>query len=317
MSVKLDWLNPNGTRAKELRLYRSLTPITESNPGTLIATLAKDAITYTDVTAPAQTTLNYQLRYIANDNTEYPCDPRSYGHYPLGTGPGPQTLLRGDWNWGYFGTVPVEEFYTADELREALGTNDISPAPTIVLTNALMPYWHKYAYKGKILFIPPGDLFNNVTWAAIYNKGYMYGTDDTGPDLAHNGKVPINQRNYITKGTGKYLVRTIKSKNGPVDVYYPTSGADIIGGEWDDLITSLTSAVPYYTGNMAVGRFADYPTGSTEIVRRATITQNLQNQVSWFKRGQYTTTPDFEASQGARSANCGWTPVLEYEYNGV
>lgn len=320
MSVKLDWKNPNTAISKGVRIYRSLALITELNVGDLLATLPGDALTYTDVTAPMNTVIYYQLVFVGLDDQLVPCGSQPYGHFPGGTGPGQQSLLRGSWGCGYFGTVPVADIYTPDELRTVLGTATIAGA-VAAITNAKMTLWHKFVFEGKILFYPQGALISGINWAAIYNKGWIYGIDSNGPGLVTlNVPTPVNQKVLITKGAFTYRVRTPKGLNKPVDKLYPTANvlADLIGSEWDSLVSGLYSSGHILAFNIAgVGRLESLVgvTATVEFNNLFSLTQHVVAANGTPHSRGYTNIPDQDSiSGGGSGSNTYWAPVLQLEY---
>lgn len=318
MAVKLDWKNPNAGISKEVRIYRSANPISDLAVTTLIATLAATAVTYTDATAPENTVSYYQLVFVGLDNQLIPCSSQPYGHFPNGTGPGQQVLLRGTWEVGYFGTVPVVDIYTPDELRTALNTASLAGA-TAVITNAKMTLWHKFVFEGKILFYPQGALITGVNWAAIYNKGWMYGIDGVGPGLVtSNVPIPVNQKTLITKGSFTYRVRTPKGLNKPIDKLYPTANVidDLIGSEWDRLVAALYANGHIMTYNTpGLGRLESLSNTSVEFLNLFSLTQHVATVGGTPHSRGYSTNPDQDSVSGAGTgASVTWVPVLQLEY---
>lgn len=318
MSIKLDWKNQPSWTFKEIRLYRSLSVIADIALATLVVTLPADSITYTDSTAPMNTVVHYRLVLVEPNDELIICDNQPYGHFPDGTGPGRQDLLRGTWECGYFGTVPVADIYTPDELRTVLGTQSISGA-VVAITNAKMTLWHKFVFEGKILFYPQGALISGIRWSTIYNKGWMYGIDGTGPGLVTlNVPAPVAQKTLITKGAFTFRVRTPKGLNKPLGEVYPTApgDADLIGSEWDRLISSLYVGSHQRSFNIAgLGRLESLVNNATtvELMNLFTITQHIfsVNDIS-HSRGT-SGVPD---TNGVSASGVGtyWVPVLQLEH---
>lgn len=318
MGLKLDWKNSNSSITKEIRIYRSTTPIVDLAGATPLVTLPNTAVTYTDPSPPVSTVTYYQLVFVGLDNQLIPCSSQPYGYFPNGTGPGRQDLLRGTWSTGYFGTVPVADVYTPDELRAALGTSTISGA-TILATNARMTVWHKFVFEGKILFYPQAALISNVRWSAIYNKGWMYGVDGPGPALTTtNVPTPVNQKTLLVKGAFTYRVRTPKGLNKPVGQLYPSINveADLIGSEWDQLVSNLfLSGHRLAFNTTGLGRLESltFVSPTYEAGSLWSMTQHVGNagDASHVRGG--SSYPDQDAlSPSAQLTN--WVPVLQLEF---
>lgn len=318
MGIKLDWVNPNSAISKEVRIYRSSTPIADLSAATPLTTLLNTATTYTDQTAPVNTVTYYQLVFVGLDDQLIPCTSQPYGYFPNGTGPGQQELLRGTWECGYFGTVPVADIYTPDELRTVLDTASISGV-TVGITNAKMTVWHKFVFEGKILFYPQGGLVGNIRWSAIYNKGWMYGIDGPGPGLVTtNVPTPVNQKTLITKGAFTYRVRTPKGIDKPITQLYPSVApeTDLIGSEWDRLVSALFASGHRLSFNSTgIGRLESLaPVAATvEFGNLWSITQHAATATDSSHVRGGTTYPDQDVVSPAGAVG-SWAPVLQLEY---
>ena len=157
-------------------------------------------------------------------------------------GPGPQELVAGDMNAGYFGEVPASELYSGDRLAFELAVTEG------VLQNSDAG-WLKFARDGKVLFIAKQTFMHSVTWDHLYARGIVYGTDDDGK--APRG-TPVNQRTVVEHGGNKFVVRLM---TGAVADPFPESDSlfftddmyqmDIGGGsEWNDLMYRVCTDVP-------------------------------------------------------------------------
>lgn len=103
------------------------------------------------------------------------------------TGPGPQNLIVGDLDRGFYGEVSANELWTGEEFARLLGitqgTLQFSDTP-----------WLKFAYKGKTLFRPKKAFRSHISWDHINSKGAVYG-----------GKVVEHEAGY------RFDVRLMKS----------------------------------------------------------------------------------------------------------
>ncbi len=238
MQIKLVWENPN-VIATTTKVYRGTQPLDRANLSNPLATLTQGETTWTDTTAIAGQRYYYVLESLSardravSHNIEAWALPR--------TGPGPQTLLGGDHEVGYYGDLLSANFITLTELRAALNFNAGS-----VITDA--PVWMKFAYKGKTLFIPVQPLASGISWKALYDAGLVYGTNDDGSSLYTGAKV--NQRRTVKIGLETFIVRLMTTAAPRPDrgIVYPGGTIELptqtIGSEWDDLIYRVCEWVP-------------------------------------------------------------------------
>jgi hypothetical protein len=245
MSIKIDW---SPMAVDTLTLYYSDSAFTSATlPGTNVV-LDPAAVTYTDTTVPDRSVRYYMLEAVkAGANTQY-SQCMLHGNFSK-TGPGGSVVLRGDWNAGYMGFVPVAQLFTISGLRTALSiTNQLGTAPA----DNTMTGWYKFVYKGKILFFP-----NNVcstagtsTWSQIYNLGLAYGVDGPGAapfNLVTAGAQPaitatVNQKKVVTVGTDSFLVRLPKNSTLPTDQNV-ADRTSFVGSEWWSTMAMLAAAV--------------------------------------------------------------------------
>lgn len=234
MSIVLNWRQQPGQTLDSIEIYRYGTPrqnVDPNNPGTPIVVLPGNAVTYEDTTTDAFAT--YQYRIVSVKGTDKVMGmPIVQGDFPY-TGPGPQELIRGDWWRGYFGTLSNTEFIlNAGELNGLIG---------FTAWNQNVTLFHKFVYKGRILFIPDSGTRSGTTWREQYNLGLMWGTDDTGRRIP-SGLTGVNQRKTFNKDGFEYVLRlprfaeytTTDSTN-----FYSNPAAYAIEGEWWNTIDSL------------------------------------------------------------------------------
>ncbi|HCJ9458870.1 TPA: hypothetical protein NV912_004710, partial [Escherichia coli] len=120
MTIRLSWPSQASKGLTAIEIYRKEgwnATIDVYNPGTPHATLSGNAVEFVDNidTLTKNTTYRYWVAAV-KDSERLIGNPITQGFYP-DTGPGPQTILRGDWASGYFGTVPNTEFFNTAELK--------------------------------------------------------------------------------------------------------------------------------------------------------------------------------------------------------
>lgn len=203
MSITLNWNNRNQT-ITEIRVYRD----TVKESKTLLATLTGDVTTYEDTTAIVNKLYYYQIALVINGE-EIPG-----ATLPMmsvsDTGPGPQTLASGTMEWGYFGRLLATEFMTSTELRAQL--------PTITGWGAsqAVTFWRKYAYMGKILYIPDLPVLVSANQAPLtsianlYLAGMLYG-NNRSDKMSYITATPTVQNTKVIKDQYEFMVRPPKS----------------------------------------------------------------------------------------------------------
>lgn len=217
------------------------------------------------------------------------------------SGPGPKTLKNGSEDLGYFGSLLASEFFTLEELRKQtdfwIGT-DNAPSPT----------WVKMFLDKKIIYIPTQPLVIGVGWNALYAKGLVYGTDDTG---VVPGTPAVNQLVYVSKQKESFKVRLFKSQ-----VADPAShgGLEAIGtsavlkaAEWGRVISAIVSPRQNgYTGD----NWALFPVGSSLLAGTSlAVSQNTRQADQTSDLGINNT----QVGLIPKSSNGYiWFPLLEY-----
>lgn len=245
MSVRLSWGSANAALAESIKIYRADQAFSTAALPTPLATIAGSATTYDDTTAVRNRTYYYRVGLIRG-GAELFSQQFIMGHYP-DTGPGPKTIIRGNWACGYFGVVPIAEVFSISGLLAAIG----SAGAGLIQQDVTLTGWHKFVRKGKILFIPvnrfsTGNLSQGLgRWTQLYNQGLVYGVDGPGaaPQALTNYyqvTALVNQKKVVSIGQYQFLVRLPKFADGPTDVVVPTveEGAT---GEWVELMSRTGS----------------------------------------------------------------------------
>lgn len=165
MSITINFESQAGKGLDSIEIYRTAgrAVFDYNSPGGPIVTLAQDATSYTDENVELGMVYNYYVCNVKAGQRVYSSPINAAYVYDLG--PGPQKLLFGNWNAGYFGKLSEVEFLSKADLDNLLPIN---------ITTS--PYsWHKFVYDGKILFIPQTSLHGSVSWSVLYSYGLVYG----------------------------------------------------------------------------------------------------------------------------------------------
>lgn len=235
MNLKLIWTDIN-TVGVTLNIYRSDTPIDTAALPAAVATITDGSEEWIDTTAVRGRYYYYVFETIsANDrvvSTNYRIQavPRF--------GPGPSELKYGDYNYGYFGSVPSSDFINTANLRAAVGFT-AGTSPTVA------PTWHKYARNGIIYFVPNTCLGASVQWTQIYLAGIMFGITGNGPH--RNGAALTNQRKTVQIGADTYIVRCMKGYSDDATRIVPVATVNEpveYSNEWNDFVLPLCKFVP-------------------------------------------------------------------------
>lgn len=280
MSIILNWKQQPGQTLDSIEIYRYVNPrqsVNPNSPGEPIVVLPGNTTTYEDTTTEAYKT--YQYRIVAVKGTEKVMGlPIVQGDFPM-TGPGPQELIRGDWHRGYFGTLTNEEFILNHvELNGLIGFNAWNQAPTL---------FHKFVFKGRILFIPDTMTRSGTTWNEQYQYGLAWGTDDYG--YPPQGLSNVNQLRTFNKDGFEYVLRLprLGDYNYGHSQYLNGSGY-LLDGEWHNTFASLFR----YSGT--VRRFGDLPTRTGTSVTDITSTlfaNGYDRGTPWYYRASYPDSP--------------------------
>lgn len=303
MPTTIKWSDVNKALADSIEVYISDKPIPLNDLGVPVTTLPATATSY-DWTPPAVNKVyNCRLRFIKGTD-DYVTDNTPFSTYTT-TGPGPQTIVRGDWNYGYMGNVSEADFIAAADLKTLTGIPAGTTVPNITGYN-------KFSWGGKIIFIPNGSLVGGVTWKQIYDAGLMYGVDGPGDKPSVLTYADVDQKKIITIGSNNFLCRTIKGSTFPVNQLLDPAQPDIFDSEYNELVASTLLPGTSPSGDLI--RFSD----TALHVRFAYITQNLfinttSTTTRWMVRGS-SSDPMVVLNVTTASNNYNWSPVLELQF---
>lgn len=300
MSIRLKWMNRN-PKFDSVTIYRDTKFIDLAALPPPLVVLTNKETEYLDTTAPRGTLLWYAFAIKEGTEVVYSrSKPMVNTDY---NGPGPQTIFSGDWNQGYFGKITSTELFTQAE----------ACAPFNITATSGTLNWYKFAYRGKVLYIPDVVLSNNVGWNLLYTKGLVFGVDGDGP-TGHSNPV-TNQFKTLSRGTDQFLVRLPRLSVSPS---YP------LATDVDSEYYSCVYAMAMYS---KLGTATSPPNVPLNNMTNAGLTSPASPcPMAEFQTGALNTgcahavTNGYTVNTGT-PGNCvrststyGWRPVLEYIY---
>lgn len=288
MSITLNWNLPAGITLDNVVIYRGTAALDKNNLPAPLATLAGDVATYVDDALVSNNVYYYIVSFVKGADVSYSMN------YEMGyfadLGPGPQKLVMGNWTYGYFGEIAAADFITAADLKTQVGASSLSVTEPVA--------WHKFIYKGKILFVPDRYMAYS-SWNALYALGLIFGTDDNGVFPTGASKpTPVNQNKRAIARGNEFIVRCPKVK--------------------DDLTTYFVAASmdPLCEAAQTIGRLGLIATsrgigrGQYSDINPSSLYAATQNAISSAYYAHYILSGDsINAVPGTNSIY--WMPILE------
>ena len=306
MGIKIRWTDINQVAPVNFKIYRSQSEINIAAPGVALATVGSGIREYDDTTAVRNTRYYYRVSCLNALGEEFFSDHIIAGYYP-DTGPGNNSLRRGNYEFGYFDKIAISDFLTPAEIYAMCG----SPAGTL---HASATHWFKVAYKGKVLFFPNSSIVHTCAFNTLWNLGLVYGDlpqEQWNPNAfgGSTGRALVAQNKIITRQTKDYRVR-LPSARPDNQRQLTDAAANAVGGDIDKLLLPfLSGTYPTFgfqsnpkmaddvvagSGNTTAILQADF--SGTSLITRTLVTANVQ-----------TATPATVAPTAASQ----WLPILE------
>src|SRR5699024_8412813 len=191
--------------------------------------------------------------------------------------PGPQYLVAGNKNAGFFGFVKPSEFGLISDGSGGTVFNGSSLAQAVGISQgALMEVntpWMKFSWNGKILFVPLKQIRRSISWDSIYQAGAGYGT---GKDISdgeaymlendsyYNPEERVTQNANVTVDGKNYIVRLMRGAASDPQDSWNDSDRGSVGpeNEWNHLILPLHERAP---DNFNYNVYAGTPTDDWDI----------------------------------------------------
>lgn len=306
MAITLNW-NSRGQTVSAVKIYRSTGRFDNMS---LIANIDGTTTTYQDTSAVANKLYYYKVALVIGAE-EVPGSLQPMVSWSA-LGPGPQTLISGTVEWGYFGKLTVTEFFSTSTLSALLTT----PSNWSINSANPITVWRKYAYFGKILYIPDMQLYSSssITSAAIntlYGAGMFYG-NDTDAKLAPITQAATLQNKRVTKDAYEFKVRA-PTANTYVDPTTTYSVADITKFDTNTSELMLMASITNYASPPAITAMTVFPRVTSIETPPANvtnvITQHFANATTLRAGYNYTTSQTtINITSGSSIA---FIPILE------
>lgn len=257
MNLTISWNNYNGGTEDAVNVYRDVNPINTASLPTPLVTLPAGSTSYVDATVVRGMKYYYVIGIQKGGIQNFTFNQVVRAVAPADTGPGPQSIVRGDWDLGFFGRALSKDLITYTNLTQFLGIS----TGTAFASDA---DWFKIAYKGKVLFIASLPLRYALPFSAIYNAGAVYGTNDNGLVIPQ-GLAGVNQYKPVTINSNITVIpRLLQGLPATTSVLpgvitYDNGLLAAPGSnEWDDIIGSLHN-VPRWNGDVSYGTLGNLP----------------------------------------------------------
>lgn len=243
MQTTLTWENPNQLPVI-VKIYRGTSELQRGALGTALVTLTEGQTSWVDTTAAAGVQYYYVYEIISATNPLEKITSRNFKTMDgKQRGPGPQTLVVGTLELGYYGTVVSSDFFSREYLL-----NQYSLGVRAAATTEQVNVWHKFVRNNKVLYVPDLPIGFNITWLDLYSAGLVFGYDGDGKGDPANLPTPrVNQLKTLNLGDSQFIVRLPTGFN---DEHTNVTGGTRIeqfvspySNEWDDLFAPLISVV--------------------------------------------------------------------------
>jgi len=201
MTIQIKWPSQASKGLTSIELYRKVgwnATLDVVNPGTPYKVLDAGATSYTEDLKDLTEKTIYSYWVAAVKGDERLIGSKIVQAFYLDTGPGGQVPIRGDWICGYFGRLSKDEFFNRQEVIAQLTTAQQN------VYQYEVQYWHKFVYRGKILFFPETNQ-GYATYQTVYNVGLMSGADELTLIPGGGAKQPQNVR--VQKDGRQYILR--------------------------------------------------------------------------------------------------------------
>lgn len=226
MSLTVNWNAATG--ADKYRIYRAKAKFTNATLPTDVTEVANTVLSKTYDDSVRNTTYWFAISSVDSNGVETIGEAFCLGYFPE-SGPGPKTLLRGDWTFGYFGEVNVTDILSQNQIKAALSEKNVNPN----FLNTLFDKYHKFIVNNKVLFIPN----NYLTYAGQTTTLAMYAAHGFPATIKDSYRMESNGWQYIyrlpnpSKDPAKYMTAMTIDGNS---ADWLGSEAGLFAGMWNN-----------------------------------------------------------------------------------
>lgn len=306
MSITLNWSN-RGQAVTSIKIYRNLH---RADTPTLLTTLDTPDEVYIDATAEMNTLYFYRVALVIGDEEV----PGSV--IPMmsvnDTGPGPKTLVSGTMEYGYFGSMPANEFLTTADISRVGAPNSYTAFQSGTITT-----WRKFANMGKIIYIPNTPVWQTsssvsslVATQSLYASGYLYGGGGTGRSPALTGSFAQNKKAMF--GAYEFYVRAPKGEydRDPTTQYVTSMSFNIYGSEVSMVVSANNyGPIPSYISNGTGWPRIAPPASAVNIAHNYILTSLMTTGLSGSYFANHATS--VATSSSGSTYSFGFLTVLE------
>ena len=319
MELTISWTNRT-PGADSIKLYRKEEPFLESNLGEALVTLPGNASSFTDDVEFGKT-YYYRTQTIKGGDSVTSSQLKAVA--TTYTGPGPQELISGDTECGFYGEVTEQELDNPGLLiARVIGVS----APYGTNTN-----WLKFSYKGKILYISK-QMVAPTAYKTLYDAKVIDGKRGAPSYPMSHAPTLEQYREEVIRGQ-RFIVRTLEGDNAVKRGFLATGSSvnitDNVAGFRDCEFTDLLLAVinnaaivipkrklanfagseinSYYSYFDYVQEFFGYP-----LLRGTTASSNSAYMFSGYSSTSTSSTYQVTVAGGSSYIYGCWRPVLEW-----
>lgn len=266
MSLFLKWARRNAVPVIT-EIYRGNAPLDKAALPAPLVTLSNQETEYYDATAVTGQTYYYMWVTYNMQHASPAYSPSVAISVAQRRGVGPNNLITGNADCGYFGDVTQSDLVTPAMIQAMQNAGS-----TALGLSGLNHVYRKMIYKGKILYVPSLPQFID-TWANVYRAGFVYGNFDrsklsVAPSIDPSWTLNPQDRRITISGD-QYILRLLRGYSDDPTLSLPgdlnnatatvTTTVDTTPtvryeNEYDSLYLPNATPVPYY---QSLPNFAD------------------------------------------------------------
>lgn len=199
----------------KINIYRATYKFDRDTLPSLLVEILPTSTRYMDLDVELGEVYYYMVEKVKGKMKSY--SPLISKYFTNDFGHGPENIIKGDWESGYFGEVSDQDFMTPTQfitkVQDVIGRRlkGTGYADELLRPTAR---WQKFIYKDKVLFISLYGIVNNgfsTSWKVLYEAGLVYGIDGNG--TVPSNCIATNQNVVIEHDGARYKVRLLRFTN--------------------------------------------------------------------------------------------------------